>query len=140
MAFGNCGMLLFFFLCFGGFHLLYYSLYVVFCRSLAICIRWFSMNCNSFWRMVFKPFTFITIIAVFLSGKYSEVFFENKKNTVERFTFCLICLCVTLYIISFVILFPSLLLLCYILVNVLTLVFLVLIVYSIIYLYYKRNR
>jgi membrane protein YdbS with pleckstrin-like domain len=91
--------------------------------------------------MVFKPFrTFITIIAVFYRENIAK-YFENKKSTVERFTFLFNVAYVLLFtLLACVILFPSLLLLCYILVNVLTLVFLVLIVYSIIYLYYKRNR
>jgi hypothetical protein len=81
---------------------------------------------------------FIAIVAVFLSGKYSEVFLNIKGHSKTIYILFNIAytLLFSLLVSSF---FPSLLLLWYLLVNILTLVFLLLIVYSIIYLYYKRK-
>jgi hypothetical protein len=90
-------------------------------------------------RLVFEPFrAFIAIVAVFLSGKYSEVFLNIKGHS-KRIYILFNIAYTTVFVISKCSFFPSLLLLCYLLVNILTLVFLLLIVYSIIYLYYKRK-
>jgi signal transduction histidine kinase/ActR/RegA family two-component response regulator len=82
---------------------------------------------------------FIAIIAVFLSGKYSEVFLKIKTNSKKIYILFNVAYALLFLLLVFIIFIPSLLLFSYVLVNVLTLVFLILIVYSIIYLYYKRK-
>ncbi|EIA08037.1 hybrid sensor histidine kinase/response regulator [Flavobacterium frigoris] len=120
---------------------LYYSLYVVFVGLLQFALDgffyefvtpyagWFSNN----------SVLIIAIVAVFLSGKYSEVFLNIKKHSRSIYRLFNIAYVLLFLLLLCVIFFPSILLMSYIAINVLTLVFLILIVYSIIYLYYKRK-
>lgn len=120
---------------------LYYSLYVVFVGLLQFALDgffyefvtpyagWFSNN----------SVLLIAIVAVFLSGKYSEVFLNIKKHSRSIYRLFNIAYVLLFLLLLCVIFFPSILLMSYIAINVLTLVFLILIVYSIIYLYYKRK-
>jgi signal transduction histidine kinase/ActR/RegA family two-component response regulator len=120
---------------------LYYSLYVVFVGLLQFALDgffyefvtpyagWFSNN----------SVLLIAIVAVFLSGKYSEVFLNIKKHSKSIYRLFNIAYVLLFLLLLCVVFFPSVLLMSYIVVNVLTLVFLALIVYSIIYLYYKRK-
>lgn len=131
----------FFFYALGNFTFLYYSLYVVFVGLLQFALDGFFYEFVTPFGGWFSNHSvlFIAIIAVFLSGKYSEVFLKIKKYSRTIYILFNIAYVLLFTLLACVILFPSLLLLCYILVNVLTLVFLVLIVYSIIYMYYKRK-
>lgn len=120
---------------------LYYSLYVVFVGLLQFALDgffyefvtpyagWFSNN----------SVLLIAIVAVFLSGKYSEVFLNIKRHSKSIYRLFNIAYVLLFLLLLCVVFFPSVLLMSYIVVNVLTLVFLALIVYSIIYLYYKRK-
>lgn len=131
----------FFFFALSKITFLYYSLYVVFVGLLQFALDGFFFEFvtpNAGWFSN-HAILFIAIIAVFLSGKYSEVFLKIK-----HFSKTLYALFNTAYVLLFlllvcVIIFPSMLLLNYLLVNLLTLVFLVLIVSSIIYLYYNNK-
>ena len=82
----------------------------------------------------------LAIVAAFLSGKYSEVFLKIKDNSrtfyllfnISYVTLTVLFLC-TLFI-------PGALSFCYVAVNVLALIFLILIVCSIINLYYQKKK
>ncbi|MFV8340786.1 7TM diverse intracellular signaling domain-containing protein [Flavobacterium sp. XS2P39] len=120
---------------------LYYSLYVLFVGLLQFALDGF------FYKFV-TPFAgwfsnhavlFIAIIAVFLSGKYSELYLKIKTNSKRIYVLFKVAYGLLFFLLFCVIFIPSILLFSYVLVNVLTLVFLILIVYSIIYLYYKRK-
>jgi signal transduction histidine kinase/CheY-like chemotaxis protein len=119
---------------------LFYSLYVLsvgllqfaldgfFYKYVAPSGGWFSNH----------SVLFIAIIAVFLSGKYSELFLKIKlqnKSIYRLFQWAYGLLFLLLLCVVFV---PSILLFSYIVVNVLTLVFLILIVFSIAYFYRKK--
>lgn len=120
---------------------LYYSLYVVSVGLLQFALDgffyqyvtpgggWFSNH----------AVLFFAIIGAFLSGKYSEVFFKIKymsKSIYRLYRLSYVILIVLLFFSAFV---PIALPYCYQLVNVLVLVFLLLIIFSIIYLYYKKK-
>ncbi|TDE04067.1 hybrid sensor histidine kinase/response regulator [Flavobacterium hiemivividum] len=131
----------FFFFALGKITFLYYSLYVIFVGLLQFALDgffyefvtpqagWFSNH----------AILFIAIIAVFLSGKYSEVFLKIKKHSKTIYNLFNLAYILLFLLLVSVVLFPTLLLLNYLLINILTLVFLVLIVYSIVYLYFKRK-
>jgi signal transduction histidine kinase/CheY-like chemotaxis protein len=120
---------------------LYYSLYVVFVGLLQFALDgffyefvtpgggWFSNN----------SVLLIAIVAVFLSGKYSEVFLNIKKYSKKIYLLFNVAYVLLFLLLLCVIFVPAILVTCYLAVNVLTLVFLALIVYSIIYLYYNRK-
>lgn len=131
----------FFFFALGEKIFLYYSLYVVFVGLL-------QFSLDGFFFQLITPFggwfsnhavLFIAIIAVFLSGKYSELFLKIKVNSKKIYFLFNIAYGLLLLLLLLVIFIPSLLLFSYILVNVLTLLFLILIVYCIVYLYYKKK-
>jgi signal transduction histidine kinase/ActR/RegA family two-component response regulator len=82
---------------------------------------------------------FIAIIAVFLTGKYSEVFLKIKTHSKRIYILFNVAYVSLFSLLLCVVFFPSLLLLCYLTVNLITLGFLLLIVYSIIFLYYNRK-
>ncbi|MBC7845742.1 MAG: response regulator [Flavobacterium sp.] len=120
---------------------LYYSLYVIFVGLLQFSLDGFFFQYITPYAGWFSGHSllFIAIIAVFLSGKYSELFLNIKTNSKKiyfLFNFAYGLLLLLLFCVVFI---PSVLLFSYILVNVLTLLFLILIVYSIVYLYYKRK-
>ena len=120
---------------------LYYSLYVIFVGLLQFSLDGFFFQFITPYAGWFSNHAvlFIAITAVFLSGKYSELFLDikaNSKNIYFLFNMAYGLLLLLLLVVIFV---PSVLLYSYILVNVLTLLFLILIVYSIVYLYYKRK-
>lgn len=120
---------------------LYYSLYVIFVGLLQFSLDGFFFQFitpNAGWFSN-HAVLFIAIIAVFLSGKYSELFLNIKENSNKIYFLFNIAYGLLLLLIFCVVFIPSLLLFSYILVNVLTLMFLILIVYSIVYLYYKRK-
>jgi signal transduction histidine kinase/ActR/RegA family two-component response regulator len=120
---------------------LYYSLYVLFVGLLQFALDGFFykyVTPNAGWFSN-HGVLFIAIIAVFLSGKYSELFLKIKKNSNKIYILFNVAYALLLLLLFCVIFIPSLLLFSYVLVNVLTLVFLILIVYSILYLYYKKK-
>lgn len=120
---------------------LYYSLYVVFVGLLQFALDGFFyefVTPSAGWFSNHSVLL-IAIIAVFLSGKYSEVFLNIKKHSRSIYRLFNIAYVLLFLLLLCVIFFPAILLMSYIVVNVLTLVFLILIVYSIIYLYYKRK-
>lgn len=120
---------------------LYYSLYVVFVGLLQFALDGFFYEFVTPYGGWFsnKAVLLIAIIAVFLSGKYSEVFLNIKKYSKKIYLLFNIAYALLLSLLLCVIFIPSILLICYVAVNVLSLVFLILIVYSIIYLYYNRK-
>ena len=120
---------------------LYYSLYVLFVGLLQFALDGFFYKYVTPYAGWFSNHSvlFIAIIAVFLSGKYSELFLDIKKNSKKIYILFNIAY-VLLFLLLFCIIFiPSTLLFSYVLVNILTLVFLLLIVCSIIYFYYKKK-
>ena len=120
---------------------LYYSLYVSFVGLLQFALDGFFykyVTPNAGWFSN-HGVLFIAIFAVFLSGKYSELFLKIKANSRRIYILFNVAYSLLLFLLLCVIFIPSLLLFSYILVNVLTLVFLILIVYSIIYLYYNKK-
>ncbi|OAB27294.1 Signal transduction histidine kinase [Flavobacterium fryxellicola] len=120
---------------------LYYSLYVFFVGLLQFALDGFFFKFitpNAGWFSN-HAVLFIAIIAVFLSGKYSELFLKIKNNSRKIYILFNVAYGLLIALLLCVIFIPSILLFSYILVNVLTLVFLILIVYSIAYLYYKRK-
>ena len=120
---------------------LYYSLYVFFVGLLQFALDGFFFKFvtpNAGWFSN-HALLFIAIIAVFLSGKYSELFLKIKSNSRKIYILFNVAYGLLFSLLFCVIFIPSILLFSYILVNVLTLVFLILIVYSIAYLYYKRK-
>jgi signal transduction histidine kinase/ActR/RegA family two-component response regulator len=120
---------------------LYYSLYVIFVGLLQFSLDGFFFQFITPYAGWFSNHAvlFIAIIAVFLSGKYSELFLSIKANSKKIYFLFNIAYGLLLLLLLVVIFIPSVLLFSYILVNVLTLLFLILIVYSIVYLYYKRK-
>jgi signal transduction histidine kinase len=131
----------FFFVALRNIIFLYYVLYVIFVGLLQFALDGFFyefVTPNAGWFSN-HAVLFIAIIAVFLSGKYSEVFLNIKGHSKTIYILFNVAYLLLFLLIVSVVFFTSLLLLCYILVNILTLVFLLLIVYSIIYLYYKRK-
>ena len=120
---------------------LYYSLYVVFVGLLQFALDGFFyefVTPSGGWFSN-KAVLLIAIVAVFLSGKYSEVFLNIKKYGKNIYLLFNIAYALLMSLLLCVIFIPSLLLICYVVINVLSLVFLILIVYSIIYLYYHRK-
>ena len=120
---------------------LYYSLYVLFVGLLQFALDGFFykyVTPNAGW---FSNHTvlFMAIIAVFFSGKYSELFLKIKKNSKKIYILFNIAYVLLFLLLLCIIFIPSTLLFSYVLVNVLTLVFLILIVCSIIYLYCKKK-
>ena len=120
---------------------LYYSLYVSFVGLLQFALDGFFYEyvTPNGGRFSNHGVLFIAIFAVFLSGKYSELFLKIKANSRKIYILFNVAYGLLLFLLLCVIFVPSLLLFSYILVNVLTLVFLILIVYSIIYLYYNKK-
>ena len=132
---------LFFFFALNERIFLYYSLYVLFVGLLQFALDGFFykyVTPNAGWFSN-HGVLFIAIIAVFLSGKYSEVFLKIKTNSKKIYFLFKVAYALLFFLLFCVIFIPSLLLFSYIFVNVLTLVFLILLVYSIIYLYYKKK-
>ena len=132
---------LFFFFALKDIIFLYYSLYVFFVGLLQFALDgyfyeyvtpgggWFSNH----------AVLFLAIIGPFLSGKYSEVFLNIRKHStvlLKLFNLSYISLAVLLLFSVFV---PAALPYCYKAVNLLVLIFLFLIIFSIIYLYVKRK-
>ncbi|SHG67398.1 Signal transduction histidine kinase [Flavobacterium fluvii] len=120
---------------------LYYSLYVIFVGLLQFSLDGFFFQFITPYAGWFSNHAvlFIAIIAVFLSGKYSELFLNIKANSKKIYFLFNTAYGLLLLLLFCVVFIPSILLFSYVLVNVLTLLFLILIVYSIVYLYYKRK-
>ncbi|MBC5841056.1 response regulator [Flavobacterium sp. F-380] len=132
---------LFFFFALNESTFLYYSLYVISVGLLQFALDgfffqyvtpsggWFSNH----------AVLFFAIIGAFLSGKYSEVFLNIKthsKALYRLFNVSYILLAVLLFFSALV---PAALPYCYKIVNLLVLVFLLLIIFSIVYLYVKKK-
>lgn len=120
---------------------LYYSLYVLFVGLLQFALDGFFYKFVTPGAGWFSNHAvlFIAIIAVFLSGKYSELYLKIKTNSKKIYVLFKVAYGSLFFLLFCVIFIPSILLFSYVLVNVLTLVFLILIVYSILYLYYNRK-
>ncbi|MFV5698040.1 7TM diverse intracellular signaling domain-containing protein [Flavobacterium sp. ZT3R17] len=120
---------------------LYYSLYVVFVGLL-------QFSLDGFFFQIVTPYggwfsnhavLFFAIIAAFLSGKYSEVFLKIKQYSKTFYTLFNVSYALLFVLLFCAIVLPVTLLYCYMLVNVLALIFLILIICSIGYLYYKKK-
>lgn len=132
----------FFFFALGEKTFLYYSLYVVFIGLLQFALDGFFFKYLTPHGGWFSNHSvlLLAIIAAFLSGKYSEVFLKIKDHSsifylmfkISYITLGVLFLC-TLFI-------PAVLSFCYVAVNVLALIFLILIVCSILNLYYQKKR
>lgn len=120
---------------------LFYSLYVLFVGLLQFALDGFFYKFVSSDGGWFSnhALLLIAITAVFLSGKYSELFLKIKRNSTKIYILFQVAYWLLFFLLFCIIFIPSILLFSYVLVNVLTLVFLILIVYSIGYLYYKRK-
>ena len=131
----------FFFLALSEKVFLYYSLYVFFMGLLQFALDGFFFKFvtpNGGWFSNHSVL-FIAIVAVFLSGKYSELFLKIKDNSKNIYTLFNVAYVLLFTLLLITILFPSLLLASYIFVNVLTLIFLLLIIFSIGHLYYTKK-
>ncbi|MDG2432446.1 7TM diverse intracellular signaling domain-containing protein [Flavobacterium sp.] len=132
---------LFFFFALKESTFLYYSLYVISVGLLQFALDgffyqyvtpgggWFSNH----------AVLFFAIIGAFLSGKYSEVFLNIKKHSKVLFKLFNMSYVSLLVLLFFSALVPAALPYCYKIVNLLVLVFLLLIIFSIIYLYVKKK-
>ncbi|MFV8328477.1 7TM diverse intracellular signaling domain-containing protein [Flavobacterium sp. ZS1P14] len=120
---------------------LYYSLYVVFVGLLQFSLDGFFFQFVTPHGGWFSNHAvlFFAIIAAFLSGKYSEVFLKIKQHSKTFYRLFTVSYALLFVLLFCAILLPSALLYCYMLVNVLALVFLILIICSIGYLYYKKK-
>ncbi|MBP2284554.1 signal transduction histidine kinase/ActR/RegA family two-component response regulator [Flavobacterium sp. CG_23.5] len=120
---------------------LYYSLYVVFVGLLQ-----FSLD-GYFYQLVTpdggwfsnRAVLLFAIVGALLSGKYSEVFLKIKIHSTKIYRLFNISYALLFGLLFCTLFIPATLLFCYPLVNVLGLLFLVLIIYSIGYLYYKKK-
>ncbi|MFV8367992.1 7TM diverse intracellular signaling domain-containing protein [Flavobacterium sp. LB2R40] len=120
---------------------LYYSLYVVF-----IGLMQFSLD-GYFYELVtpqggwfsLRAVLFFAMIAGFLLGKYSEVFLNIKKYNKTIYILFNIVYFLAFLLIVCILLVPSALAISYPLANVLGLLILILIISSVIYLYYKNK-
>jgi len=119
---------------------LYYSLYVIFIGLLQFSLDGFFFQFITPSAGWFSNYSvlFIAIIAVLLSGKYSELFLKIKTYSKKIYLLFNISYGMLLLLLLAVFFIPSILLFCYIIVNVLSLLFLILIVCCIIYLYYNK--
>lgn len=120
---------------------LYYSLYVVFVGLLQFSLDGFFFQFVTPYGGWFSNHAvlFFAIIAAFLSGKYSEVFLKIKQHSKTFYTLFNISYVLLFVLLFSAIFFPSTLLFCYMLVNVLALIFLILIICSIVFFYYKKK-
>jgi signal transduction histidine kinase/CheY-like chemotaxis protein len=118
---------------------LYYSLYVVFVGLLQFALDGFFhefVTPDAGWFSNHSVL-FIAIIAVFLTGKYSEVFLKIRAHSRTIYILYNVAYVLLFSLLLTIIFFPSLLLLSYLVINIFTLLFLILIVYSILYLYFN---
>ena len=132
----------FFFFALGEKTFLYYSLYVVFVGLLQFALDGFFFKYLTPHGGWFSNHAvlLLAIIAAFLSGKYSEVFLKIKDHS-SIFYLMFIISYITLGVLFLCTLFiPAALSFCYVAVNVLALIFLILIVCSILNLYYQKKR
>ncbi|MFV5695755.1 7TM diverse intracellular signaling domain-containing protein [Flavobacterium sp. LB3P122] len=120
---------------------LYYSLYVIF-----IGLMQFSLD-GYFYELVtpqggwfsLRAVLFFAMIAGFLLGKYSEVFLNVKKYNKTIYLLFNIVYFLTFVLIFCILFVPVALAISYPLANVLGLLILILIISSVIYLYYKNK-
>lgn len=120
---------------------LFYSLYVT-----SVGLLQFSLD-GFFYKLVVSDGSWfskhaillIAIVAVFMSGTYSQLYLKIKENSKTIYQLFKVAYGLLIFLLFSVIFLPSILLFSYILVNVLTLVFLLLIVYSIGFLYYTKK-
>jgi signal transduction histidine kinase/CheY-like chemotaxis protein len=120
---------------------LYYSLYVVFVGLLQFSLDGFFFQFVTPYGGWFSNHAvlFFAIIAAFLSGKYSEVFLKIKQHSKTFYILFNVSYALLFVLLFSAIFFPFTLLFCYMLVNVLALIFLILIICSIGFLYYKKK-
>jgi signal transduction histidine kinase/CheY-like chemotaxis protein len=120
---------------------LFYSLYVLFVGFLQFALDGF------FYKLVVSDGSWfskhaillIAIVAVFLTGMYSQLYLKIKENSKTIYMLFKVAYGLLIFLLFSVFFLPSILLFSYVLVNVLTLVFLLLIVYSIGFLYYTKK-
>ena len=132
----------FFFLALRERTFLYYVLYVI-----SVGLLQFALD-GYFYQLVTPgggwfsnhAVLFFAIIGAFLTGKYSEVFLRIKKHSKKIYNLFKISYGLLFALLVAAALAPPALPYCYILVNMFALVFLVLIIYSIAFLYYNNKR
>ncbi|MEO8253452.1 MAG: 7TM diverse intracellular signaling domain-containing protein [Flavobacterium sp.] len=120
---------------------LYYSLYVVFIGLLQFALDGYFyqyITPNGGWFSNHAVLLF-AIIGAYLAAKYAEVFFNIKQYSKSIYRVFTILYCMFFILLFCAVFIPEMLLYCYQLVNVLGLLFLFLIVFLIIYLYYKKK-
>lgn len=120
---------------------LYYSLYVIFVGLLQFALDGYFYQYITPYGGWFSNHAvlFLAITGAILAAKYGEVFFNIKEYSepiYKLFKVNYFLLCVLLFCAVFI---PATLSYCYQIVNVLALLFLLLIVYLIGYLYYKKK-
>lgn len=120
---------------------LYYSLYVIF-----IGLMQFSID--GYFHQLFTPnggwlsnhsVLLFAMIAGFLLGKYGEVFLKIKKYNILIYRLFNVLYVLALLVITVIVFVPSLFAYCYPIANVLGLMILLLIISSVIYLYYHKK-
>ena len=121
---------------------LYYTLYVLFVGLLQFSLDgfWFRYVTPSGGWFSDHAVLIFAIVGTFLSGKYSEVFLNLKENSsvvYKIFVFSYAVLFTILFLVVFV---PSLLTFCYIAINVVALLCLLLVAAAVINLYLKKCK
>ncbi len=121
---------------------LYYTLYVLFVGLLQYSLDgfWFRYVTPSGGWFSDHAVLIFAIVGTFLSGKYSEVFLNLKENSsvvYKIFVFSYAVLFTILFLVVFV---PSLLTFCYIAINVVALLCLLLVAAAVINLYLKKCK
>lgn len=132
---------LFFFFALKESTFLYYSLYVISVGLLQFALDGFFYQYISSGGGWFSNHAvlFFAIVGAFLSGKYSEVFLNIKTHSKLLYRLFNMSYISLVILLIFSALVPAALPYCYKLVNLLALVFLLLIIFSIFYLYAKNK-
>lgn len=120
---------------------LFYSLYVIFVGLLQFSLDGF------FYKFIVSDggwfsrhaIILIAIVAVLMTGIYSQFYLRIKENSKSIYKFFMFAYVLLIFLLLSVVFLPSILLFSYIFVNVLTLFFLILIVFSICFLYYTKK-
>ncbi|RDI50440.1 hybrid sensor histidine kinase/response regulator [Flavobacterium glaciei] len=120
---------------------LFYSLYVIFVGLLQFSLDGF------FYKFIVSDggwfsrhaIILIAIVAVFMTGIYSQFYLRIKENSKSIYILFMFAYVLLVFLLLSVVFLPSILLFSYIFVNVLTLIFLSLIVFSIGFLYFTKK-
>ncbi|MEZ7513768.1 hybrid sensor histidine kinase/response regulator [Flavobacterium frigidarium] len=132
----------FFFLALSENIFLYYTLYVLFVGLLQFSLDgfWFRYITPSGGWFLDHAVLIFAILGTFLSGKYSEMFLKLKSNSPVFYKLFILSYVVLLAILLMVFFVPSLLPFCYVAINVVALLCLLLVAAAVINLYLKGAK